>query len=240
MNELMMMDVLDKNILQDLTQNCRVTYETLANKYSLTGNAIRKRILNLTEDGVIENFWVYLSPSMISTEHAWILLTLEKPFGEELDKQLNQIPNVILTGFYTSQLCSVYVDYETNNELAELVEMLSKIPQITALRTCPVIIDRGGQTKFSERDIAVLRCLVDDARMSYSDISAKTGITLRTIRSIILKFMNDESIRFSITWNPNASKKILSLEATLLIVGVSVTVAALIVIWNLQKKKVNQ
>lgn len=206
------MDRLDKNILQDLTLNCRVTYESLADKYNLTANAIRKRVLNLIEDGVIENFWVYLSPAMISTEHAFLLLTLESPLNEELKEQLNQIPNVILTGFFTSELCSVYADYEGNNELARLVGILSALPQVTALHTYPIIIDRGGQTKFSERDVSVLRCLVDDARMSYSEIASITEISLRAIRSIIQKFIDDESIRFSITWNPNASKKMAYME----------------------------
>ncbi|MFX1475416.1 MAG: Lrp/AsnC family transcriptional regulator [Promethearchaeota archaeon] len=56
------MDQLDKVILMELRQNCRVSYRAIARKLGVTFKTVRKRVDNLIETGVIRRFWDLVSP----------------------------------------------------------------------------------------------------------------------------------------------------------------------------------
>ena len=63
-----MLDLLDKGILNDLGNNCRFSYKTLADKYRVSSTAIKKRVEKLISSGVIAKFTIEYHLSMIDGE----------------------------------------------------------------------------------------------------------------------------------------------------------------------------
>ncbi|MHA2134716.1 MAG: Lrp/AsnC family transcriptional regulator [Candidatus Thorarchaeota archaeon] len=45
------MDRIDRTILSELCNNCRITYESLAKKTKLSANAVKNRVHHLIESG---------------------------------------------------------------------------------------------------------------------------------------------------------------------------------------------
>lgn len=58
----MRMDQLDLKLLQELTEDGRISYAELGRKYGLTRVSIKERIDRLRQEGVIEAFTVTINP----------------------------------------------------------------------------------------------------------------------------------------------------------------------------------
>lgn len=58
------MDEIDKNIVQLLTSNARMTVKEIAKRVSLTSPAVSQRIHNMEESGIIAGYTVRLNPEL--------------------------------------------------------------------------------------------------------------------------------------------------------------------------------
>jgi DNA-binding Lrp family transcriptional regulator len=77
------LDAIDKGILIELTNNCRVTYRELAKKFSISYNAIKKRIKKIEKLGIIYQYQVRLSLSMTGANLLFGLLFTDGSQDEE-------------------------------------------------------------------------------------------------------------------------------------------------------------
>ncbi|NHJ14181.1 MAG: winged helix-turn-helix transcriptional regulator [Candidatus Thorarchaeota archaeon] len=199
------MDSVDKGLLMDLTKNCRITFESLAQKYNLSPNAIRRRVLNLIETGVIEEFTVYLSPAMVGTEHIYALLSTDGSRGDDLIDEIGEHPNILLAGFLSTDTCSVYADYTDNADLAKVLTYLRNREGVTEVRVHHLLIEHGERIAFKKMDLKVLACLYEDPRMSAAEISSRTGIATKRVRRLLSELSEGAALYFTIRWNPNAA-----------------------------------
>jgi DNA-binding Lrp family transcriptional regulator len=199
------MDSIDKGLLMDLAKNCRTTFESLAQKYDLSPNAIRRRVLNLVETGVIEEFTIYLSPAMVGTEHIYALLSTDGSRGNALIDEIGKHPNVLLAGFLSTDTCSVYADYTDNANLSELISYLRSLEAVTQVRVHHLLIERGERSVLKNLGLKVLACLYEDPRMSAAEISGRTGIATKRIRRVLNQLNEGAALYFTIRWNPNAA-----------------------------------
>lgn len=60
-----MVDELDINLLEDLSEDSRISYAELGRKYNLSRVCIRERINNLVAKGVIERFTIVVNPEKL-------------------------------------------------------------------------------------------------------------------------------------------------------------------------------
>jgi DNA-binding Lrp family transcriptional regulator len=198
-------DPIDKGLLMDLTRNCRTTYESLAQKYGLTATAIRQRVINLVEAGVIQEFTIYLSPAMVGTEHVYVLLSTDGSLGEDLIDKIGENPNVLLAGFLSTDICSVYADYVGTSGLSELITYLRTLEGVTDVMIHHLLVARGERIDFKKLHLRVLGCLFEDPRMSAAEISNRTGLTTRRVRRVLHQLTDGVAVHFTIRWNPNAA-----------------------------------
>lgn len=199
------MDSIDKDILMDLTRNCRITYESLAQKYGFTATAIRQRVINLVEAGIIQEFTIYLSPAMVGTEHVYVLLSTDSSQGEDLIDEIGENPNVLLAGFLSTDTCSVYGDYIGTSGLSELITHLRSLEGVIDITIHYLLVARGERMDFKKLHLRVLGCLYKDPRMSATEISSRTGLTARRVRRVIQELTDGAAVYFTIRWNPNAA-----------------------------------
>lgn len=201
---MIVLDFIDKGILLDLGDNCRVPFEALARKYGVSATAIKKRVANLIDAGVIEGFYIELKLAMIDAD---LVLALVQTDGTIIDESFTEsvaeIQDVyailpLATGDYV--LLAQCVGPEGLSELGSSIRVIEGVQNV---ELHPVLTVKGKKTELSSLHLRVLACLVEDARMSTPKIASRTGLTARRVRRILQELQDGEAIHFKIIRNLN-------------------------------------
>ncbi|UCH05551.1 MAG: AsnC family transcriptional regulator [Candidatus Thorarchaeota archaeon] len=204
------MDVIDKLILYDLSANCRMSFQALANRHQMTANAIKKRVSKLEESGVIVKYVVELTPAMIDAE---VLLAVVSTDGtqdeDDFANLMGSNPLVFDVDPLTGATYLVFADYTSPRELSELGRFMRGLQGVLSveLHTLLRSWEHTGD-EFTGLQLRVLDVLMEDARMPLVSIAEKAGLTTRRVRRTIQELLDSNSVRFTLKWNPEASKGI--------------------------------
>ncbi|MFX1576950.1 MAG: winged helix-turn-helix transcriptional regulator [Promethearchaeota archaeon] len=186
------MDEIDKGILLELADNCRISYQDLATQLGITVNAIKKRFDKLVESGVICGFTIYPSLAMLEADN--LVARIYPEIQPQSDELLDLIGSnrMVRTGSYLadgSVLC--FADYQGSMGLAELGKFLRGISSVKQVDLHTVICEKGSRCELTADDLRVLRELKTDARMPLSEIARNTGLTPRRVRKNLLKLFGE-------------------------------------------------
>ncbi|MHA1480776.1 MAG: Lrp/AsnC family transcriptional regulator, partial [Candidatus Thorarchaeota archaeon] len=93
---------MDKTIIQELREICRVSFETLARQCGITANAVKRRVNKLVEVGVIEKFVINLSLEMMNGQYLIGMVTTDGTEAE--DEFIDLVGNypMVTHSFYDS------------------------------------------------------------------------------------------------------------------------------------------
>lgn len=214
------MDPLDKKILWELHENCRVSYQTLSNILGITANAIKKRVAKLIDTGVIHSFTALLSFEKLNSE-ALIGLVYTDGYEKETQfiQKLGNNPMVHVVGTIASGSGGAYkltAQYVGAHGLAELGRHVRTLDHVTKTELFPLLMPKDHTLSkaspvhrkkvsgdFTNLELKVLQWLIDDPRMSISDVATNTGLTARRVGRTIQQLM-DKGIMFSVRWNLSA------------------------------------
>ncbi|MFX0055162.1 MAG: winged helix-turn-helix transcriptional regulator [Candidatus Hermodarchaeota archaeon] len=206
------MDLLDKRILTELTRNCRITYQELSSKIGLTATGTRKRVENLIDDGTLYSFSIRPTLNSMNADIAIALVETDgqespadflESFGE--NESVGEV-NPIATkdgGFYL-----VISDYIGANGIINLGSFLRTLDYVEKVDMHSVITDpqyHGNSVEFKPLELRVMKYLTQDARMTVSEISEKSNLTVRRVRNILKKLQEDGGVNFLIRWNTAAA-----------------------------------
>ncbi|MFX1566028.1 MAG: winged helix-turn-helix transcriptional regulator [Promethearchaeota archaeon] len=214
------MDPLDKKLLWELHENCRVSYQNLSQILGISANAVKKRVAKLIDTGVIYKFSAMLSLDYLQSEVLYALVYTDGYENtDEFIKNLGSNPMVHVVGSIASGGGGAYnffAQYIGSQGLAELGRFVRTLDHVTRTELFPLLIPkdhRGVQAlpirgkeeggTFSKTELKVLRWLVEDPRMSISDVASRTGLTARRVGRTIQQLM-DKGIMFSVRWNLSA------------------------------------
>lgn len=201
---MVVLDFIDKGILLDLGDNCRVPFEAIARKYGVSATAIKKRVANLIDAGVIQDFLIEFKLAMIDAD---LVLAIVQTDGTIIDENftesISESPDVyailpLATGDYV--LLAQCVGPEGLSELGSLVRVIEGVQNV---ELHPVLIAKGRKSELSGLHLRVLACLTDDARMSTPKIASRTGLTARRVRRILQDLHEGDAIHFKIIRNLN-------------------------------------
>lgn len=191
------MDELDKKIIIDLQRNCRISYQELSRKYGISANAIRRRILNLEESGVISGYSIALAPAMTGTDFLFGLLTTDGSRDEvELVGAIGASKNVLAAAAYTDGFYALVAEYHGPQELQELGTFLRALEGVEKAELHTFIRNWGSEMKLTKTHLRVLEPLLEDPRMPIVDVAQKTGLTARRVRRLIRELEEGEALRF--------------------------------------------
>jgi DNA-binding Lrp family transcriptional regulator len=192
------LDELDKKILNDLRRNCRVSYQELSRKYGISANAIRRRIINLEESGVISGYSIALSPEMTGTDFLFGLLSTDGSRDEvEMVDAIGASKHVLAAASYTDGFYAFVAEYNGPHELQEFGTFLRMLDSVENVEIHTFLRKWGGTMKLTKTHLRVLEPLLDDPRMPIVDIAQKTGLTARRVRRLIRELEEGGSLRFS-------------------------------------------
>ncbi|MHA2211449.1 MAG: winged helix-turn-helix transcriptional regulator [Candidatus Thorarchaeota archaeon] len=201
------MDAIDRSILWQLDANCRSTYESLSRKLGITANAVRKRIANLIDSGVIVRFMVLPSNALMDLEFvSGVLYTHGMENRQETVDALGANPVI----HHVSPLVTVrggayhfFGQYSGSEMLAQLGTYLRGLPQSEEVRFNTVLYPRGEKVTLTKRQIKILRVLIDDPRMAISEIARRSEIPVRSTRRALQGLEEEGGIRFTVRWDVN-------------------------------------
>ncbi len=203
------MDAVDQVILEKLKTNCRTSLQELSKISDLSANAVKKRIDNLASSGVIKDFVVILSPLMTNEDTVIAVLEFEGEQNENsVLKNIGKNPAVhrasrLLDGRYI--IFGIYFDSE---ELSSLTMHLRQLQGVRNIEMHSRFINYwGGKIDFTHSHKEILRCLIQEPRMSISDIASKTGLLSNDVKEIIEQMRASESVLFTISTSEAADKR---------------------------------
>lgn len=209
------LDELDKIILLTLAQNCRVPYQTLARNLGISSNAVKKRVDSLLERGVIVKFTAELSLDMFGGDTALCIIETDGSEDEQaFCNVLGENPMVGVVGPCSGTTYMIFATYIGNTGLMDLGVFLRKQESVKSVEIFPLIFPRGKKTKYSKSHLKVLKCLVQNARMSVSEISKITGLAARSVRRLIDEIIEGEGVRLSLWWELNSSDRVVLMAKT--------------------------
>ena len=179
-------DQIDKGIFYALDANCRISYEALARRFSLSANAIKKRVMKLQELGVIKRFTVWLSLAMINAEMFVAIASTDGSQDDEaLINAIGNSPMVHRVAPLTNENIMFFGEYVGAQGLSQLCRFIRGLDGISDIEIHTLLTDKGSQVQLTKLQLRVLDHLRDDARISIVDLANRSGLTARTIRRVL-------------------------------------------------------
>jgi DNA-binding Lrp family transcriptional regulator len=199
------LDIIDKRILLALDENCRLSYQSLADKFGISANAIKKRMDRLLETGVIEEFSITLKPAMMGSEYLIALVSTDGSEDEEkfIDK-LGSHLNIIQVGQLvtpTGRLYFLHCEYLGAEGLQNVGTFLRTMDAVTDIELHTTLTQSGEKFEIKKLHLRVLKVLLEDSRMQVSEISERTGLTARRVSRAIQEMLDSNAFWFAVRWN---------------------------------------
>ena len=204
-----MIDPIDKIIIDRLKLYCRTSFQELSQLTGESANAVKRRIDNLVESGVIEEFVVILSPQMSDEDTLIAILEFSKEQNEKkLLKILSNNPSVFRVSRLLDGRFIVYGVYFEQGELNSLINHLNTLPQVRNIEIHFKFLHYwGGKIDLTSDHREVLRCVLDDPRMTVSSIASKIGLESNRIKEVIEHLRSSEAVLFTINTSDDLEKK---------------------------------
>ena len=199
------LDSIDKRILLALDENCRLSYQALAERMGITANAIKKRMDRMLETGVIEEFSIVLKPAMMGSEY---LIALVYTDGSEDEEQFIEHLGSHLTVVQVGQLVTsvgrlyfIHCEYIGAEGLQNLGAFLRTLDSVTDIELHTTLTQSGNTFNVKKMHLRVLKLLLENARMQVSEISERTGLTARRVSRAIQEMQDSNAFWFAVRWN---------------------------------------
>ena len=208
------MDILDKQILIELSNNCRISYTYLGQKYQVSANTIKNRVRILEERGIIGKFTFEFNPSLMNTNLVIILFRFQSPLEEEQIEQLGLHPLITGIGVGVEAGFATGI-YRNHQELSILSDIFYSIDYIIEVTIFPVLLPlnagysypQGTLNDIKTSDWKILSLLRVNGRVSLSELSEKTHLSVKTIRKKIQSLQERKMITLTIQLNPGKITK---------------------------------
>jgi DNA-binding Lrp family transcriptional regulator len=192
------MDELDKKILAELKNNCRITYQELSRRYGISANAIRRRVLNLEETGEVSSYVVSLSVGMTGSSQLFGFLTGDGSRDEvEMIDEIGSHPNIIAAAAYSNGIYAFVGNYVTTHEMHDLSSYLRRIKGVLSAEIHPTIIPTGAGMELTPLHLRILKVLIDEPRLPVVDIAERSGLTARRVRRLLEQLEESGTIHFN-------------------------------------------
>ncbi|MFW9768079.1 MAG: Lrp/AsnC family transcriptional regulator [Candidatus Thorarchaeota archaeon] len=198
------MDLLDKALFQELSNNCRASFTDLSKKYDVSVNTIKNRVEDMVKHGIIVSFDVQLKLSLYNASFALVILRLKRLFTEQEQDEIgnHRFITSVSTGMQLDG--QVVIVYRNNDELNEVIESLRSndnvedlelfqmIPPPSSAAGLPVSKELNSLKKI---DWQILHQLRWNGRMPIKDLARKLGRSAPTVRKR-LEYMREQGFLY--------------------------------------------
>ncbi|MFW9912553.1 MAG: Lrp/AsnC family transcriptional regulator, partial [Candidatus Thorarchaeota archaeon] len=145
------MDNIDKRIIFALDQDCRLSYQAIADKIGLTANAAKKRVAKLVESGIIDQFLITPSFAMMKAD---LVLAIVQTDGTEYQEDLIEIigsnPSVAQVSSVACGMGGLYAVFAAvsgSKALLEFGSQIRKLESVTDVDIHVLLYPKGKKVK---------------------------------------------------------------------------------------------
>ncbi|MFX1564609.1 MAG: winged helix-turn-helix transcriptional regulator [Promethearchaeota archaeon] len=192
------MDSVDKGLLNDLHDNCRITYRELALKYNISSSAIKKRVKKLEETGIITRYGLRLSLAMAGVRLLYGMLATDGSQDEaEFVNTLGGNSKIIAAASYTGGHYVLIAEFRDSQDLWDIGAFLRSFDCVHNIETHQLLSSPGKTMEFSKLHLRILNTLQKDPRMSIVEIAEQSGLTARRVRKLVNEIIKGRAVLFS-------------------------------------------
>ena len=192
------MDSIDKGILKELSENCRITYRELALKFNISSSAIKKRVKKLEDTGIITRYRLQITAEMAGINLLFGMLTTDGSQDEaEFVNTLGANDKIIAAASYTGGNYALIAEFRDSQDLWEIGAFLRTLDCVHHIETHQLLGPSGHKMEFSKLHLRILKTLSKDPRMSIVDIAEKSRLTARRVRKLVNEIIEGKAIKFS-------------------------------------------
>ena len=195
------LDLIDKTIMIEISTNCRISYQSLAQKTGLSSTAVKNRVASLLDSGTISRFSISLNAAMINAEHFIAVVITDGT--EEIDQFVGRMGESPMVG-HISLLASagggaylLWGQYIGSSMLQELRAFLHEPPEVENIEIHTILWRVGKKVKLANLHLRILAILQQNPRALINDIAAESNLAPKTVRRAIRELMAGGGIHFS-------------------------------------------
>lgn len=140
----MMIDNLDKRILEIMKKDSRCPYVEIADKLGVSEGTVRSRVHKMTEDGIIRGFTIKTSSKNVK---ALVEVKIDvNTDTEEIARELSKYEGVTEVFEVTGdQDIIAIVDVESSQSLNEIIERVRRYDNVLSTRTRLILKEHFGE-----------------------------------------------------------------------------------------------
>ncbi|MFX1510151.1 MAG: winged helix-turn-helix transcriptional regulator [Promethearchaeota archaeon] len=192
------MDSIDKGLLNDLNENCRITYRELALKYNISSSAIKKRVKKLEETRIITSYGLRLSLEMAGVRLLYGMLATDGSQDEaEFVNTLGGNNKVIAAASYTGGHYVLIAEFRDSQDLWDIGAFLRSFDCVHNIETHQLLSPPGKIMEFSKLHLRILKTLKEDPRKSIVEIAEQSNLTARRVRKLVKEIIEGRAVIFS-------------------------------------------
>jgi DNA-binding Lrp family transcriptional regulator len=212
-------DKTDMSLIMLLSSNSRLSYAELAEKLSLSVNAVHKRIQLLIEAGVICKFTAKVSLFAANSSVVFLSGTSQLESLHDLPGKLERHGSIYWLAIGSGKYLYIGAYLRNIAELVSVVDFVKKeagIPNPTVGIMAIGSFQNGLKPKPSDLDLCdldyrIIRSLKDDSRKAVSDVAAEVGVSTKTVRRRLNRMIKNNLIELGLEWYPDKSNDIITL-----------------------------
>ncbi|MDD5503063.1 MAG: winged helix-turn-helix transcriptional regulator [Candidatus Thermoplasmatota archaeon] len=206
------MDGIDFKILKMLWENGREPYYKIAREVGLTGNAVRKRIQSMIEEGVIEKFDIILNLPFLGYDV--IVAVLQHKSGKAKDAAF---------GIFAKNENVVYIADTVENKSAvvllsrgeaghmKCVESLLEKVKSTKLLSAFIYKQKAPMPmRMTDIDWGIIMSLKGKPRKSPQEVARELYVSSKTVRRHLEEMIKKGVIHFGILVQPTKVKNVIT------------------------------
>jgi DNA-binding Lrp family transcriptional regulator len=199
--------MLDKAIIGELSNSCRMSFSDLAKKYDVSVNTIKNRVEHLLENEVILGFDVVPKMSLLNASFASIMLHLDERATRKVIDELGSSKFImaVMTGFEPEGFAiAIYRNTDELNQAVEHLRSNSAVREVEVIQLLPPPSSKESlrASKALEDlktiDWKILYHLRWNGRMPLKEIAKKIGRSIPTVRKRI-DFMRKHDLIYETT-----------------------------------------
>lgn len=204
------LDSLDWKLLLKLAENCRITYSDLGELFNIPATTAWRRIQKMKKSGMLAGFEIAIGPDYDPSKELTLFLQIENGCsGDELVREIINHPGTASVSHFVNSrsiLTMEYIDESQIDDYHNFIVNLEGITNVNLYKSKQFSWwDDGPKetVQFSESELIVLECLLDDPRKSVEDVSDCVKLSLKKVRCIIDDLIESKKVWFKVRWNPN-------------------------------------
>ena len=214
------LDKIDRRILAELDKDCRVSNAQLARKVRKSREAVKYRIAQLQQKGVLLRFITSINPNKLGYRMFKVYLKLENipKERERFFDELKRNQDIYWMGISDGAFDCVFaiLSRDVTEYFEKINALLSRWKHLVVSKVLGTMVDTqqynkkfltqdeegrsvifGGDTvdnKVDPLDFAILTILANDARIPLAHLARKVGASMETIRARMRKMEEKEII----------------------------------------------